>query len=214
MRRESAEVECRKFSNRAHAMGPVTCRLCQNAEFNTKEEWQEHVDEQHGGSQRYRNALFSLSALQPHVVSGQEWRAIVANYAEFLARATLDWSCFTPDMKDGLASDSGLASEPRWHPRALRACVFCARRFWREDMHEEYLAGPQCFMAKPAKVAELLSWETYHSHWPDTPAEHLQASCVPLRIGDSASQSLVLMHKRRVNAQQAELEGTFFDLKN
>ena len=162
MRRTSEEVCCKSWSVRAKPTKPVPCLLCDNAEFNNQEEFQQHVDKEHGGLQRYRNAFFALSSLQPTVVKGQAWRVIVANYSEFLARSATGWSKFNPEMKSAMASSEGLSADQRWSERALQACVFCTRRLWKETLREEYLAGPECFMKTPNKVADLLAWEKYH----------------------------------------------------
>ena len=88
LRRTSADVQCRSWSQRAKPSGPQPCLLCPDREVAFREDWKEHVDEAHGGVQRYRNALFSSLSLKPYVVKGEEWRAIVANYAEFYARSS------------------------------------------------------------------------------------------------------------------------------
>ena len=62
-------------------------------------------------------------------------------------------------------SDDGLPPERRWEPRCRRACVFCLRLFWHEELLPVFLAGDGCFMAAPEKVADLLSWEKYHEQW-------------------------------------------------
>jgi hypothetical protein len=46
--------------------------------FGQREHLMAHIDEKHGGLQRYRHALFSMLSLQPYVVSGQEWRSVQA----------------------------------------------------------------------------------------------------------------------------------------
>jgi len=97
---------------------------------------------------------------------------------------------------------TGLSPDHRWAPRGLRACVFCARRLWQEDMHEVFLSGPSCFMQNPKAVAEMLAWEAYHAVWPDIPAEELKASAVSLPVGDAGDERLVLLHRRRVDEQQ------------
>ena len=48
------------------------------------------------------------------------------------------------------------AVEQRWHPKSRCACVFCARLLWRENLWEVFLAGPDCFMASPEVVAQML----------------------------------------------------------
>ena len=68
------------------------------------------------------------------MVKGQEWRAVQANFSEFFARSAMDWEYFTPEMEEHLASPGGLSADHRWTPRALQACVFCARRLWQEDI--------------------------------------------------------------------------------
>ena len=82
-----------------------------------REDWLQHLDEKHGGRQRYRNAYLSLMQLAPHVVNGQEWRAIVANFSEFYTRSATDWEKFTPEMKAALASGQGISPEIRCQPR-------------------------------------------------------------------------------------------------
>ena len=66
--------------------------------------------------------------LAPYVVGGQEWRAIVANFAEFYSRSATDWGNFTPEMIAALHSDD-LRREDRWMSRKIAACVFCARTY-------------------------------------------------------------------------------------
>ena len=91
--------------------------------------------------QRYRNALFSIISLLPYVVRGQEWRAVQGNFSEFFARSAMDWENFTPEMEGLLATPEGLAPEGRWSPRSLQACVFCARRYWEEEVFHEGREG-------------------------------------------------------------------------
>ena len=67
----------------------------------------------------------------------------------------MDWENFTPEMKGRLESPEGLSADSRWTPRSLRACVFCTRRLWQEDIEEVYLAGPECFMKSPQAVATM-----------------------------------------------------------
>ena len=61
--------------------------------FSCREDFLSHVDAEHGGLQRYRN-----------VVRGQEWRAILGNFSEFISRASKDWENFTPDMKEAYSA--------------------------------------------------------------------------------------------------------------
>ena len=116
---------------------------------------------------------------------GQEWRAVVANYAEFYARSAVDWEKPTARMRELAQSPAGVAPEARWSPRVCHACVFCARMHWAEDLRSEYLAGKGCFMRSPKEVAALLSWERYHEHWPGIPADELRASSVSLSPADA-----------------------------
>ena len=53
LRRTSAEVTTKTWADRAEPTLPQPCRLCPDAEFVSREDWQRHVDEVHGGLQRY-----------------------------------------------------------------------------------------------------------------------------------------------------------------
>ena len=97
---------------------------------------------------------------------------------------------------------AGLPPDDRWAPRGIQACVFCARRFWREDLIEAFLSGPSCFMKNPKAVAGMLAWELYHEAWPDIPEEELKGSAVSLPIDIGGEERLVLLHKRRVDDDQ------------
>ena len=209
-RRAEPDVSVREFSQRAEPMLPQPCRLCPDTAFLKREDFLAHVDAEHGGLQRYRNALFSMLSLSPYVVKGQEWRAVQANFSEFFARSAMDWEYFTSEMEERLASPEGLAADHRWSPRGLQACVFCARRLWQEELYVVYLAGDWCFMQSPEKVAELLHWETYHEHWPDIPVEELKGSAVSLGVGAPDDEPLLLLHKRRVNERQRRGEDPAF----
>jgi len=77
-RREAEAVSVKRFCQRADPILPQPCRLCQQ-EFCTREDFVSHVNDKHGGLQRYRNALFSMVSLQPYVIQGQEWRAVQAS---------------------------------------------------------------------------------------------------------------------------------------
>ena len=91
LRRTREKETCKEWHHQAEPSLPQPCRLCSDKEFIRREEWLDHVNEEHGGLQRYRNALFSQLALSPYVVKGQEWRAILANFSEFFARSAMDW---------------------------------------------------------------------------------------------------------------------------
>ena len=77
-RREAEAVSVKRFCQRAGPILPQPCRLCQQ-EFCTREDFVRHVNDKHGGLQRYRNALFSMVSLQPYAIQGQEWRAVQAS---------------------------------------------------------------------------------------------------------------------------------------
>ena len=146
--------------------------------------------------------MLCLASLVPHVTSGQEWRLIIGNFTEFLTRSVTDWEKFTPTMREALNSPTGLKPENRWAPRCLRACVFCARLKWAEVLREEYIAGPSCTMADPARVCELISCARYEKRWPLIPVDELRASAIELPIASTESSVLVLLHKRRVSESQ------------
>ena len=203
-RRRTADVTLKVWPLRAVPTPPQVCKLCADVGFHCREEWEAHVNAEHGGLQRYRNAVFSLQALTPYVVTGSEWRAVVANFAEFYARSSVGWDGFTPDMIESMRSPEGLQPGDRWKPRARAACVFCARLHWTESLSSVFLAGDKCFMANPEAVADLLSWEAYAERWPDIPPEELRCSAVPLRLGSSEHRRQVLLHKRRVSDRQAD----------
>ena len=206
LRRRRRNEVCRIWSPNAERILPQPCRLCQLA-FPSREKWLDHVKEEHGGLQRYRNALFSLLALKPYVVSGQEWRLIIANFSEFLARSATDWEGFSPEMEEQLEKPEGLHREKRWEPRGRAACVFCARKQWIEDLHKVHLAGPHCFMKNRWAVANLLSVERYAKRWPLIPYAELDASAVDLVTDDEGgARKRVLLHKRRIETKH--LTGT------
>ncbi|CAK0826890.1 unnamed protein product, partial [Prorocentrum cordatum] len=180
LRRSSADVKRRSWSPKGR-------------EFAFREDWKKHVDDEHGGVQRYPNALFSTLSLKPYVVKGEAWREIVANYADFYARSATDWEKPTQRMRELAQSPEGLPAAERWAPRTRCAYVFCARLHWSEDLSWELLAGEDCFVKNPEAVAKLLFGEVYHKHWPDIPEAELRASALRLRIGDADTFQLVLM---------------------
>ena len=170
-----------------------------------------HLGELHGGRQRYRNAWLSLMQLAPCAVSGQEWRAIIANFAEFYSRSATDWEHFTPAMLAALQTTMGLLPEQRWQPRQRVGCVYCARSHWLEELYELYLAGDMCFMAKPSAVWKMLSVSPYAERWPLIGATgELEASSVTQSsLGPknkrpwTVCRHQVFLHKRRVSDAQA-----------
>ena len=94
-RRTDPEVSVREWSDRADPVLPQPCRHCPDKAFLKREDFIAHVDAEHGGLQRYRNALFSTLSLLPYVVKGQEWRAVQANFSEFFAGSAMDWEWFS-----------------------------------------------------------------------------------------------------------------------
>ena len=74
----------------------------------------------------------------------------LATFAELQSRSAVAWEDVSPGMKAALADGSILQPEDRWEPRAVAACVLCARRFWKEELPLVRLAGEACFMAAPS----------------------------------------------------------------
>eukprot|EP00959_Pyramimonas_sp_CCMP1952_P218221 4564523-Pyramimonas_sp.AAC.1 len=112
-------------------------------------------------------------------------------------------------MVAALFSEDGLRPEERWLPRQLAACVFCARSHWLEELHNVYIAGEQCFMAKPNTVWKMLEVSRYRERWPLIAATgELEASSVTVVAPDPKKKEghdeyRVLLHKRRVTEEQA-----------
>ena len=46
-----------------------------------------------------------------------------------------------------------------FHELHVKACVFCARMQWHEELKRVHLAGPGCFLTSPQLVADLLDWK-------------------------------------------------------
>ncbi|CAK0880981.1 unnamed protein product [Prorocentrum cordatum] len=110
---------------------------------------------------------------------------------------------FIPDIAQATEEDQPPAEEqPAPEPRRYVACAFCAVQYWNDELTQEFIAGPNCFMKNPAKVAHLLSAEWYHEQWDLIPWEQLLASSVDLPHlgpdGETMMTTPVLMHKRRV----------------
>ena len=176
--RAAVEEQLREWPEMAVSMSQQPCLLCE-ADFGDRSALLQHIDDKHGGLQRYRNAMLMLESLSRHVVVGSEVRQYVRNYATFLREARIDW--------DG-ADDVSL--------RRRLGCCFCARSFWKEDLLEVFLAGQQCFMLNPDAVWQFLSVERYKQRWPLIPESELLASSVS--VSDSFGQKVqVLLHKRR-----------------
>ena len=176
----AAVEQLRERPEMAIIMPQQPCLLCE-ADFGDRSALLQHIDQKHGGLQRYRNAMLVLESLCPHVVVRSEVRQYVRNYATFLREARMDW--------DG-AEDASL--------RCRLGCCFCARSFWKEELWEVFLAGEQCFMLNPDAVWKFLSVERYKQRWPLIPEAELLASSVS--VSDSFGQKVqVLLHKRRVD---------------
>ena len=146
--------------------------------------------------------------LFPYVVSGQEWRAIVAKFSEFYSRSATDWEKFTPEMLSALNTEEGLRPEERWLPRQTAACVFCARSHWLEELHSLHIAGDRCFMRQPNKVWKMLEVSRYAERWPLVAATgELQASSVEVHTRSpkggtkKSNKHQLLLHKRRVTGE-------------
>ena len=199
LRRAATDEMVRRWESQPVESGPIQCMLCPNGvDFLCRGDWLRHLDEKHGGRQRYRDACLSFAQLAPQVVSGQEWRAIVANFTEFYTRAATDWEKFTPCMQKACSAGQQIAPDMRWAPRRRIGCVFCARSHWLEDLHAVYLAGEQSFVRCPSQVWKMLSVERYAERWPRIATTgELEASAVT--IGGHR----VLLHKRRVTEAQA-----------
>ena len=183
-------------------MLPQPCRLCDKA-FPSREQFLLHVDAEHGGLQRYRNAFFCLASLRPHIVGGQEWRLAIASFNEFIARAATDWQHFTTSMTETLETAEGLPVDARWEPRRRAACVFCARLHWSEELKLVYLSGEHCFMEDLPAVEKLLSWHRYSERWPLIPSAELESSAVSLHYKDGGCTVPLLLQRRRVSSGQA-----------
>ena len=117
------DEKARRWESKPVQSGPIHCMLCPNGvDFLCREGWLRHLDDTHGGRQRYRDACLSLAQLAPQVVSGQEWRSIVANFAEFYTRSATDWEKFTPCMQMACSAGEPIPPEIRWEPRQLIGC--------------------------------------------------------------------------------------------
>ena len=84
--RAAVEEQLREWPEMAVSMSQQPCLLCE-ADFGDRSALLQHIDEKHGGLQRYRNAMLMLESLSPHVVVGSEVRQYVRNYATFLREA-------------------------------------------------------------------------------------------------------------------------------
>ena len=163
LRRAKKDEVVRRWEEAPNPLPAQPCLLC-DAAFEDRAQLLAHIDECHGGLQRYRNAMLHLESLCPHVVVGQEVRHYVTNYATFLRFGAMDW-------EQSFVSAASVHSEPDALLRRRRGCGFCARSFWSEEMAEVYLSGETCFMQNPEAVWKLLSVDRYHERWPLIPLE-------------------------------------------
>ncbi|MCV6575830.1 MAG: hypothetical protein OIF58_08860, partial [Cohaesibacter sp.] len=141
--RAGTEENLRVWPLEAVQMSPQPCLLC-DADHEYREDLLKHIDEKHGGLQRYRNAMLMLESLCPHVVVGSEIRQYVSNYATFLRESKMDWE---KGAHDSL--------------RCRVGCAFCARSFWKEELWEVHLTGELGFMQNADAVWKLLSVDRY-----------------------------------------------------
>ena len=71
LRRKQEVAELREWLDDPGLEAVQPCLLCQEG-FKHRTDLLVHIDAEHGGLQRYRNAVLCLESLSPHVVSGQE----------------------------------------------------------------------------------------------------------------------------------------------
>ena len=78
LRRVAEEESLREWDLRPTLVAPQPCLLCDVA-FDDRSAFLAHLDEVHGGLQRYRNSMLHLESLCPHVVTGSEARRVHAD---------------------------------------------------------------------------------------------------------------------------------------
>ncbi|CAJ1441410.1 unnamed protein product [Effrenium voratum] len=158
----------REWPEQPAFLGAQPCLLCSGADFASRGELHAHIDAQHGGLQRYRNAFLHMESLCPHVVTGSEVRYYVGNYAEFLRSSAMDWDQQKPAQ-----------------PRERLGCAFCARlAFGRPKvLHEEACCS----------MGYAVSGEVSRAVASHTAGRVGSISCPP-----STEAQLVLLHKRRL----------------
>ena len=163
LRRAKEDEVVRQWDETPKQIPAQPCLLCDSA-FEDRAQLLVHIDEFHGGLQRYRNAMLHLESLCPHVVVGQEVRHYVSNYATFLRFGAMDW-------EQSFVRAASEQSEPDTLLRRRAGCGFCARSFWSEEMTAVFLSGDSCFMQNRDAVWKLLSVDRYHERWPLIPLE-------------------------------------------
>ena len=141
--------------------------------------------------------------------NGHAWAEILCKVADTFARDASD-PAFKKECEETIATarnyQASFVDESRTQPcveehRAFKACVCCAMQQWSENLHSEFLVGPQCSIPNREGFAECLSAEWYHSRWPLIPREELMASAVDfphLDADGEETSSKILLQKRRV----------------
>jgi len=157
---------------------PIPCRLC-GVSFTMESEACAHFDVFHGGLKHYREEFLCLEACRPHVVKGEEWRHILANFSEFSTQAAKSWN---ERQKQRRAPRS----------RCMSGCCICARSFWSEELTLAPFAGPDSPILNSSSVAKLLSAKRYFEKWPLYLWEELEASSIVL------GGELILVNSKRV----------------
>ena len=122
----------RPFSSRGVCADPLPCRLCPGLAFRSEAILVTHINEEHGGVEKYRQLFLCEEACQGHEVMGEEWRMILANFAAFQTQSATSWD----DLNDMVKGTP--------HVRCRGGCCICARTAWSEDHRWAPLLGPQC----------------------------------------------------------------------
>ena len=170
----------RPFSSRGVCADPLPCRLCPGLAFRSEAILVTHINEEHGGVEKYRQLFLCEEACQGHEVMGEEWRMILANFAAFQTQSATSWD----DLNDMVKGTP--------HVRCRGGCCICARTAWSEDHRWAPLLGPQCPFQNCHKVAMLLSTATYAEKWPLIPKSELEGSSVLFH------ETLILVNTRRI----------------
>ena len=223
MKRTGADDCLRDFPDRPVPMPPISCLLkgCEGCWLNSREEFEAHCDQQHGGVQDYRNRVLYLLSKTVFQMPGSLQRAAMQSFAEFQCRSETDWQNFTSSMNAKLQQE-GIPRTERWDPRTWVACCVCRLQHWREDMISDYVAGKKCCFKDPPAVAKLLAPQLYNETWPQVATlSELVASSVEVHLptGSGKTKSYapgvykrqLLLHKRRLtkNMCQGDEEALF-----
>ena len=145
---------------------PIPCRLCDES-FTMESEATAHFNVVHGGLKRYRDEFLCLEGCSQHEVKGQEWRHILANFAEFSTQAAKSWDQRQKQRRAPMS-------------RCMSGCCICARSFWSEDLTFAAFAGPESPIQNAKSVAKLLSSKRYFEKWPLYLWDELKASSILL----------------------------------